>query len=444
MLNIKAVLKREDIRKFVSESWALCWPMTLIMFFEFLIGLTDIYIAGRVGKEIQATYGFVIQLYFIFVIIGNALSIGTVAVISRLFTSNDREELAKAVYSTVITTVIAGIIFGIAGIIFTPEIISIVNIPHQLKPFAVPLGRIYAAGLLFHYILINSNGILRACKKVRSSLQTMAIVCFSNIGLNFFLVFHTHLGFRGIAISTATSVFIGSILNLWRIRVFMSGAKRFSLYLTKSIIGIGWPSGLLQILWQFHSMVIFLILSALPEHNVEVLAALSVGIRIESAIFLPAIAFNMANAVIVGNLLGEKRKEDAFRAGIITALMGAIIVIFLTIVVILNARWIASFLSTNDVVIAESIKYLYISMLSEPFMALWVILGGALNGAGDTRGVMVIVALSLWLVRIPLSYIFVVVFGFGAVSVWWVMNLSQFLMALFMTRRYLKRKWLER
>ena len=75
-------------------------------------------------------------------------------------------------------------------------------------------------------------------------------------------------------------------------------------------------------------------------------------------------------------------------------------------------------------------------------MALWVILGGALNGAGDTRGVMVIVALSLWLVRIPLSYIFVVVFGFGAVSVWWVMNLSQFLMALFMTRRYLKRKWL--
>jgi Na+-driven multidrug efflux pump len=152
----------------------------------------------------------------------------------------------------------------------------------------------------------------------------------------------------------------------------------------------------------------------------------------------------MANAVIVGNLLGEKRKEDAFRAGIITALMGAIIVIFLTIIVILNARWIASFLSTNDVVIAESIKYLYISMLSEPFMALWVILGGALNGAGDTRGVMVIVALSLWLVRIPLSYIFVVVFGFGAVSVWWVMNLSQFLMALFMTRRYLKRKWLER
>jgi len=45
------------------------------MFFEFLIGLTDVYIAGKVSKEIQATYGFVIQLYFIFIVIGNALTV---------------------------------------------------------------------------------------------------------------------------------------------------------------------------------------------------------------------------------------------------------------------------------------------------------------------------------------------------------------------------------
>jgi len=40
---------------------------------------------------------------------------------------------------------------------------------------------------------------------------------------------------------------------------------------------------------------------------VEILAAFTAGLRIESAIFLPAFAFNMANAVIVGNLLGSAR-----------------------------------------------------------------------------------------------------------------------------------------
>jgi hypothetical protein len=53
--------------------------MTLIMLFDFMIGLTDVYIAGKVSKEIQATYGFVIQLYFL-IVIANA-SQGHVSVV---------------------------------------------------------------------------------------------------------------------------------------------------------------------------------------------------------------------------------------------------------------------------------------------------------------------------------------------------------------------------
>jgi Na+-driven multidrug efflux pump len=52
------------------------------------------------------------------------------------------------------------------------------------------------------------------------------------------------------------------------------------------------------------------------------------------------------------------------------------------------------------------------------------------------------VALSVWLVRIPLSYLFVVFFGFGPVSVWWSMNLSQFVQAFLMSKRYFGKGWL--
>ena len=190
-------------------------------------------------------------------------------------------------------------------------------------------------------------------------------------------------------------------------------------------------------------MVLFLILSALPEQKVEILAALTTGLRIESAIYLPAFAFNMANAVIVGNLLGEKKKGDALKSGIVTAMIGVVIVTVMVIAVIINARWIVSFLSNNEVVVKESVKYIYISMISEPFMAWGLILAGGLNGAGDTKSVLMRVALSLWLVRIPLSYIFVVLLGFGAVSVWWSMNLSQFVQAFLISKRYFSRGWFE-
>jgi multidrug resistance protein, MATE family len=442
MNRIKLLLKREDTRRFASESWSVAWPMTLIMFFEFLIGLTDIYVAGRVSKEVQAAYGFVIQLYFVFIIVGNALSMGAVSVISRIFTSNDNGQLTESVYSTVATTIVLGAVLGIAGIFLTPALINSLNIPRELKPIAIPLARIYAAGVVFHYVLINTNGILRACKRVIASLKTMAVVCFCNICLNFFIVFHTSFGYEGIALSTAISVCVGSILNMRYTASLMPGIREYSARTMKKIVSIGWPMGILQVLWQLNSMAIFLILSALPKHSIETLAALAAGLRIESAIFLPAMAFNMANAVIVGNLLGENKKEDAFRGGLVTALMGVAVVTLLTVVVVLNARWIAPFLSKNDIVIAESITYIYISMMAEPFTALWMGLGGGLNGAGDTKGVMMIVGLVVWLVRVPLIYIFVVILGFGAVSVWWSMNLSQFLMALFVMRRYWQKRWL--
>jgi len=430
-----------DVRAFLSRSWSVSWPMTLIMFFEFLIGLTDVYIAGRVSKEVQAAYGFVIQLYFIFIVIANALTVGTVSVVSRLFTSKDKDELTETVFSSVVTATITGVVLASAGILLGPEIIKILNIPEDLKPLAISFIRIYAAGLLFHYVLINCNGILRSCNMVKQSLRTMALVCVVNITLNFFFVFHTPIRFRGIALATASSIFIGCMVNLTLVRGIMTGAKKFSMEKVKKIANIGWPMGLLQILWQLSSMVLFLILSALPEHKIEILAALTTGLRIESAIYLPVFGFNMANAVIVGNLLGEKKEGDTFKSGIVTAMIGVVIVTLMVIAVVLNARWIVSLLSNNEIVIKESVKYIFISMISEPFMAWGIILSGGLNGAGDTKNVLLRVALSVWLVRIPLSYIFVVLFGFGAVSVWWSMNISQFVQAFLISKRYFSREW---
>ncbi len=438
----RPLFKREEIWAYISRSWSVSWPLTLIMVFEFLIGLTDVYIAGKVSKEIQATYGFVIQLYFILIVVANALTVGTVSVVSRLYSSGDKTELNNTVFSSLLVAAATGIVLAAAGILLSPVIIRLLNIPKELKPFAITFVKIYALGLLFHYLLINGNGILRSCQRVKQSLKTMGLVCMINIALNFLLVFHTSLGFRGIAGATASSVFIGSLINLVYVRKVMMGPKYFSADRVKKMIGIGWPIGLLQVLWQLSSMALFLILSALPENKVEILAALTTGLRIESAIYLPVFGFNMANAVIVGNWLGEKKQEDAFRSGIITAAIGVFIVTGMVIVVIANAHWIVSFLSSHPIVIKESMKYLYISMISEPFMAWGIILGGGLNGAGDTRSVLMRVALSVWLVRIPLSYFFVVFLGFGPASVWWSMNISQFVQAFLMSKRYFGKEWL--
>jgi len=441
-MSIAEFFNQKERKVHLSRSWSVSWPMTLIMFFEFLIGLTDIYIAGKIGKEVQATYGFATQLYFIFIILANALTVGTVSVVSQLFASGDRKELNRALFSSLLSSAATGACLSLGGVFFTTGLIRLLNIPETLKPIAVPMMEFYAVGLLFHYVLINSNGILRSCRRIRDSLKTMALVCGSNILLNLLFLFHTDLGSRGIALATALSVTLGCLLNLIRLKGLIAWQPAFSIPLLRRMFHIGWPIGLLQVLWQLAAMALFLILSSLPENRIEILAAFSTGLRIESAIFLPAYAFNLANAVVIGNLIGESKAEEAFQNGKVTALIGVGLITGMAIAVVLNARWIVSFLSDNPVVIEEAKTYLYISMLSEPIMAWGIILSGGLTGAGDTRSVLIRVVVGVWLVRIPLATLSVVGLGFGATSVWWIMNLSQGVQAFLITRRYLSRGWL--
>jgi putative MATE family efflux protein len=430
-------------RELMRNSWAVAWPMTLIMLFEFAIAFTDVWIAGRIGKEVQAAYGLVTQIYFIFTILGNAFTAGTVALVSRLAADKDSPDYRRALATAIAGTVGAGLALGLAGILLSPFIIRLMDVPAEIKPFASPLVSIFAAGLIFHYVLINTNGLLRASGRVRESLATMALVCLVNIGLNLVLSFRTPLGFRGIALSTAVAVTLGAALNLARFRSSLRVGLKVAGDLLRKMVSIGWPIGLLQVLWQLASMVLFLILSQLPERRVEVLAAFTNGLRIEALIFLPAFAFNMANAVIVGNFLGRKEGDHAYRGGMATAGLGVAVVTVMTGLVLLNARAIAGLVTPNPVVAEETVRYLYIAFLSEPLMAWGVILSGGLSGAGDTRATMLRIAGAVWLVRIPAAWLFGIVLGFGAPAVWWAMNASQLIQAFLITQRYMGRRWMK-
>ncbi|HCW92455.1 MAG TPA: MATE family efflux transporter, partial [Flexistipes sinusarabici] len=51
------MFKRINFRELLplfSQSWSISWPMILIMVFMFFISLTDVFIAGRISKDVQA------------------------------------------------------------------------------------------------------------------------------------------------------------------------------------------------------------------------------------------------------------------------------------------------------------------------------------------------------------------------------------------------------
>ena len=89
----------------------MSWPMILIMFFHFSIGITDVFVAGYLGPQVIAAVGYVGQLYFTLMILANGLSVGTVAMVSQAAGARSDEGVGRiGGHSIVLGLLIAGVV----------------------------------------------------------------------------------------------------------------------------------------------------------------------------------------------------------------------------------------------------------------------------------------------------------------------------------------------
>ena len=105
--------------------WQLSWPMLLIMIFNFFVGLTDVYVAGFISPGVQAVVGFVGQIFFLNIIIANAISIGTIALLSRSIGSGDFSSAVRIARQSLIFGILAASVTALNGLEVTPSIISL-------------------------------------------------------------------------------------------------------------------------------------------------------------------------------------------------------------------------------------------------------------------------------------------------------------------------------
>jgi len=426
--------------------------MLLVMFFNFLVGLTDIYVAGFLGPDIQAVVGFVSELYFFIIIMANAISIGTVALLSRAVGAGDFEHAGSAARQSLFFGGLCALALMTGGIFLQEHIISTAGFPQNIRETAGEFFVIFALALVPNYIVILSNAVFRAGGEVKLTMLAMFFVSMINIALDFLLVFGLFsfegIGYRGIAVSTALSMFAGMIICVLlfrrsRWKNIFSGRWRLSGDLIKRIFSVSWPSAVLQISWNAGNIILYNILGRLQDESITAMAAFTSGLRIEAIIYLPMFALHMAASVLTGQNLGAGAPERAERIGWKISFAGVIFVSLMALAVFVWAAPIAGPVARDAQVHAETVRYLRIMMLSEPLMALSLILGGCLQGAGDTKGTMIVIVGTLWIVRLPLAYILAVEAGYGAVGVWIAMVVSMYCQGIAMTMRFRQGRWKE-
>lgn len=431
--------------------WRLSWPQVLMMFFHFWIGFVDVYVAGLLNREVQASLGLITSCLFFFLIIAMAVANGAVAAVSQSIGGGLYKRASRYVGLSLMLAVGLGLLLMGVCILGQDLLLDALRVPVEIRGITGDFLRIYALVLPTYHLLVITNAIFRARKEVRYPTISMFFITTVNavadFGLGLGLWGLPDMGHAGLAWATFWSVSAGALLNvivLWRKGLLRRSAfpplrwvRRALPYLFK----VAWPSGLMQVLWQTGYLVLFAITAALPFQSITALAGMTAGLRIESLLFLPGFAFNMTASVLVGNLLGAGQPEEAKRFGYRIWLMGVVSVGLLTLGVWQVVDRIAELLSTDPAVQAEIMSYLFWNMLAIPFTLTSMIIGGALNGAGATLYNLIVFGITVWLVRLPLAYVLGHhVFG-EARGIWMSMLVSQFVQASALMYVYSFKDW---
>ncbi len=255
------------------------------------------------------------------------------------------------------------------------------------------------------------------------------------------------LGVRGMAYAALVAAVTGSALAIWFIKrsAIKDSLKRllpWQPHVIKRITNIGLPSAFQRLGWALSVFVVFFIL-AYCKDSTSALASWTIGMRVESVIFMPLMALSLAVSSIVGQNLGAHEVERAFKAGWRVTSIGIWLMVAMSTVLFFFASDIAHQFSNEPSTIIYTTAYLKINALAEPFLALAQVLTGALQGAGDTKPPMWFTIICNWLIRLPVAYVAAIYFNLGPDGVWWAMSVSVMIQSFMIMARYQSKKWIQ-
>lgn len=396
-------------------------PMLLGNILQQLYNIVDSVIVGNyIGKEALAAVGASFPVLFVLISLVIGISMGSTIIIAQYFGAKDYVNVKKAIDSLLVFLLFSSLFLTAVGLIFSEAIFRLLQLPENIIPDAVAYFNILLYGfvLMFGYNAISS--ILRGLGDSRTPLYFLLISTVLNIILVVLFVKVFHWGIKGSAIATViaqgVSFILGVIyLNRYHDIINFSFTEiKFHREIFMKSLKIGIPSGLQQI---FVALGMMALLRFVNEFGTDTIAAYTVAGRIDSFAMLPAMNFSMALSTFVGQNLGAQKIERVRKGFKATLLMTSAISVAGTLVAIFLGSQIMSMFNQDPNVISIGHSYLIIVCSFYILFSVMFTTTGVIRGAGDTLVPMFITLFSLWVLRIPASYLLSKTFG--PVGIWW-------------------------
>ncbi|HRI02575.1 MAG TPA: MATE family efflux transporter [Pyrinomonadaceae bacterium] len=426
----------------------LAVPMILEMSMESLFAVVDIFFVAKLGADAVAIVGLTESVMALIYAVAFGFAISATATVARRTGEKDAAGAAKSAAHVIYCGVIVSLVISAIGIIFAPQILTLLGAKPHILAEGSQFMRIMVGGnaaVLFIFLL---NAIFRGAGDAAIAMRVLILANGLNMILSpcfiFGVSFFPELGVTGAAVGTTIGRSIGVLYAAWHL--FRAGGRihisrdswRFDPTLLWKLIKLS-STGVFQLLVATASWTALMpIMAGFGE---VAIAGYIIALRVVMFALLPALGLSNAAATMVGQNLGAGKPERAEAAVWKAAWFNAAFYSAIGLIFLIFSHPIISIFTQEPEVLRYGTSALHIIAYGFAFYGLGMVLETAFNGAGDTWTPTYLNLLVFWIFEIPLAYALAYRFNLGPDGVFWAITLAFSLLAIASGLLFRRGKW---
>ncbi|MGN0650089.1 MAG: MATE family efflux transporter [Oscillospiraceae bacterium] len=282
---------------------------------QLLFNAADIIVVGKfAGNAALGAVGSTTALINLITNLFIGLSVGANVAAARYAGAGQKEELSHTVHTSMLLSVICGLVLTAAGIPMARLLLTLMQTPDTILGLATDYLTIYFCGMTFMMIFNFGNAILRAIGDTRRPLIILVISGIVNVILNLIFVILFKMSVSGVALATVISQGVSAFLIV-RILINEPEDSGITLYLRKLkiyrsklilIARIGLPAGFQGTIFSLSNVVIQ---SSINLFGETVVAGNSAASSIEGFVYIAMNSWYQSTLSFTSQNIGACRYE---------------------------------------------------------------------------------------------------------------------------------------
>lgn len=386
-------LKKQKLDMLNGSIWnklpVFALPIAATGILEQLFNASDIAIVGNFAQTDKTAavaavganspiIGLILNLFI-------GIALGANVVIANAIGRDDRQTVQKAVHTSMVVSVIGGVLVAIIGELIAEPLLTVLNVPDDVLELALLYLRIYFLGMPVILLYNFEAAIFRSIGETKMPLIALTLSGILNVLLNLFFVIVLKMSVNGVATATVlANVVSAGILYIKLVKsdkyIKVEFKKlRIDGKVFAKIMQIGLPAGIQSAVFAVANIVIQ---GAINSLGTVVIAASSAAFNIEIIAYNVMNSFSQACTTFVGQNFGANKIDRCKKTLFLCLIEDAIASGTAIFIVLITGKFLLSIFNNNPEVIEIGYTRLVIIFIAYIFSMLYEVMSGYLRGFG--------------------------------------------------------------